>query len=203
MDANVTQDPEAGIFDDARAALVYALTYRSPQTTSLAVVLQKGPLGRAHGLAGFAAAGQAGMILAQLARRPDREILALVLSSMNHNKSCHCGSPCCSGWRPDPVWTNAAVEMGDYLHEDLAGRIMYRAVRQALIERYFGYRRITLEEIAERCAISKRSVEEHAACVNRALKELKGRSWHAFAQALTEAGYLLVSDYPPSGSDKK
>ena len=193
MDANVRTDVEAGIFQDAYEALVFALKFEWPHPT-LARILQSGPLGRAHGLVGYTGAGQAGMILAQLGRLPDPQILALVARSTNHHARCECGRPCCSGWHPDPVWTNAITELGETLHAELAGQVMYRQVRQAIIERFFGYKKVTIKAIAEKCAIPERTMNEHVACVNRALKDLEGRGWHAFSDALMTAGFLIVSD---------
>ncbi len=203
MDANVTQDPEAGIFEDARRALMFALQHEMPPATSLARLMRGTPLGRTVGLAGFACAAQAGMIFAQLDRLPDAEILALVARSADHHRSCDCGSPCCSKYRPNEVWTKATGKLDRYLDEKLAGHVIHRRVRQHIIQRHFHYHTVTIEALAEACALSKRTVEEQAACIRRALRDIEGAGWHTFSEALTAAGYILISDYPIPKINKK
>lgn len=180
-----------GIFRSAHEAIVFALNYSGQQyaMSPFARLMQEGALGSGRGLAGLDGAGQAGMVIAELAKLDYYPAVALIARCATRQIKCDCHSTCCSGWRVNEIWRQAISIMTDHAMTALAGELSNRAVRQASVQKHFGHK-VTIQEIADDAGIHRETAGKQHAKIVAALKSLESRAWATFSDAVEAAGMI-------------
>lgn len=181
-----------GIFRSAHEAVVFALNYSGQQyaMSPFARLMQDGALGSGRGLAGLDGAGQAGMVIAELAKLDYYLAVALIARCATRQIKCDCHSACCSGWRINELWRQAISIMTDHAMTALAGELSSRVVRQASVQKHFG-QKVTIQEIADDAGIHRETAGKQHAQIVAAMKALESRAWQSFSEALEAAGMLM------------
>ncbi len=191
MDAN----QHDGIFKSAHEAIVFAVNFGGQQyaMSPMARLMQLGPIGSGRGLGGLDGAGQAGMVIAELCEIEYFSALSLIARCSSSKSRCVCESPCCSGWRENPVWREAINQLTDYVMPALAGSFSARALRVASVKKNFGDK-ITIQEIAEDVGVHRDTASDQHAKVVKMLKALESKAWADFTSRLETCGMLIKSE---------
>lgn len=181
-----------GIFKDAKEAIVFALHFSDQQyaKSPMAMFLTRGEHGSGRGLSGLDGSGQAGMVYAEIIRLHYAEALALIARCSAKRLRCTCGSPCCSKWMPNPIWSMATSQLCDVAVAAVGTGISSRAIRLASTEKFFG-QKLSIQEIADFCSVSRKTAGEHHAKIKEFLKDLEGRAWFNFTDRMESAGMLI------------
>ncbi|CAB3730853.1 hypothetical protein [Paraburkholderia rhynchosiae] len=188
-----------GIFKDAKEAIVFSLNFSDQQyaKSPMALLLKHGAHGSGRGLSGLDGSGQAGMVFAEIIRLDYHESIALIARCSAKRLRCTCGSPCCSKWTPNPIWTMATSQLCDHALLAVGTGISSRAIRLASTQKFFG-QKLSIQEIADYCSVSRKTAGEHHARIKEFLKDLEGRAWFSFTARLEDAGMLIRDDEPVS-----
>lgn len=184
-----------GIFHSAHESVVFALNYCEQQSamSPMAKILQQGALGAGRGLVGLDGAGQAGMVMAEIGRLADTNYfmaVSLIARCAVEKNRCTCGRPCCSRWKPNPLWRESINQLSDYVLSHLSGSLSSRVLRIASVEKHFG-RKVSIEQIAEDCGVHRNTAGTQNNAIRKCLKDLEGNAWSAYTEALEEAGMLI------------
>lgn len=184
-----------GIFYSAHESVVFALNYCEQQSamSPMAKLVQQGSYGSGRGLVGLDGAGQAGMVMAEiekLSRQNYYMAVALIARCTHDRIRCNCGQPCCSRWRPNPLWREAVNQLGDYVLTHLSANVSSRVLRLTVVGKHFG-RKVSIEHIAEDCGVHRNTAGQQANSIRKALKDLEGRAWEIYTNALIDAGMLI------------
>jgi hypothetical protein len=182
----------AGIMKSAKEAVVFALNYTDQQyaLSPMAAFLKHSGGGSGRGLNGLDGAGQAGMVWAEIACLPYYQALAIIARCTAHRLRCTCGSPCCSGWRANEMWTQVTSQLCDHSLQALAGHVSNRRLRLASTEKVFGAK-VTLDEVAVKVGVSKSTAARQHAKIKDLLRTLEHHGWEALTAALEEKGMLI------------
>lgn len=170
------------LFTDSRSALRFAFSYSTQQYALTPMAkLMRGHVGSGKGLVGNDGAGQAGMLRERLdSTLSGLQVAILVARFAPAWLPCDCRRSCCSGRRRNPEWELAIVYLTEDLVSVLAGCVSHRQLRRFLIERYFGSdkdafgRKVTMEALAEKCGVSRRTVTSHDAKLRAYLRGTRG-----------------------------
>nr|WKF58809.1 hypothetical protein HUO10_003310 [Paraburkholderia busanensis] len=181
-----------GIFKDAKEAIVFALHFSDEQyaKSPMAMFLARGAHGSGRGLSGLDGSGQAGMVMAEIIRLNYAEALTLIARCSAKRLRCTCGSPCCSKWTPNPIWTMATSQLCDVSLSAVGTGMSSRAIRLAATEKFFG-QKLSIQEIADFCSVSRKTAGEHNARIKEFLKDLEGLAWFNFTDRMESAGMLI------------
>lgn len=170
------------LFKSTHDALRFAFSYSTQQYAQTPMSkLMRGSVGSGKGLVGNDGAGQAGMLRERIDQALSGLDVAIVVARFATPwLPCDCRSPCCSGRRRNAEWEAAIAYLTEELVSVLAGTVSHRQLRRFLIERYFGAdkdlfgRKITLEAIAERCCVNRKTAASHDAKLRQFLRGTKG-----------------------------
>jgi len=152
------------LFSSAHAALTFAFNHTAQvyDRPLMARLASKPRPGTGKGLGGTDGAGQAGMILAKMDQLTELHQLIILARFLPQTACCsHCGS---DAWDADWLAVIRKISDAAMLHGVLSGHIIHRAVRDALVMRYFANKanrkRILLGTIAAKAGISDRTVTD-------------------------------------------
>ena len=194
-----------GIMRSAREAMVFALNYSDQQyaLSPMAMFLKHEHAGSGRGLKGLDGAGQSGMVWAEITQLEYYQALALIARCTQHRFRCRCGSPCCSGWRPNEIWKEVTSQLCDYAVTALGGELSNRRVRLASTEKAFGAKlmlattervfgaKTTLDDVADHASVSRTTAARQHAKVLDCLRTLEHKGWEKLTAALEEKGMLI------------
>ena len=154
------------IFDSTRSAVVFALGFSTQQygATPLSK-LQRNRIGSGKWLVGMDGAGQAGMVLAQIARLGKTDRAVIVARFAPRFEPC----PCCGGERPIAIWREAIEHLAMCCILSGVSNIRFRS---DLVEKYFGVP-VRLNDLAERYAMNRNTVSEHYRIMARQLSDME------------------------------
>lgn len=181
-------DIDGTLFRTARGALLFATNYAHGQTKKPFLVKMMGGGRAGRGLGGLDGAGQAGMILAALARLPKVQQALLVARYTAAVTPCSCRAPCCKGYREAPEWS-AAVE---FLIEDVlqfTGTISHYRLRRALVMRFLGIRH-SFVDVAKQCGINRDTASDRYKKVKEYLGDQEKKAYWAMEGYLKGAGIV-------------
>lgn len=190
------------LFKSAAGALRFAFNYSHQQyDRPLMNRLATPPGGQGKGLAGQDGAGQAGMILSRLGKLSNLHRAVLAVRFAPRGFRCACGSTCCSGWKSNLAWEEAASAVGAYATEAIPGGAGRYRLRTELVRRFYGAGG-TLAEVAEKMEVSLRTVEKESPLVDgwlRGYRVKTTRKWvvgvdslamRAAESLLSESGFI-------------
>lgn len=130
-------------------------------------------------------AATAGFILRHLERLDLRHRTILLGVAIRAYNPCSCGSPCCSGRRPDPRW-NEAVRQACYLIQD-ADDIMVNPAKRglstqpelriSLVKQYFTKAFDSQAWMAATFKLSPTTVALHKTLLDAWLARVEGEAW--------------------------
>lgn len=157
------------LFASANGALVFAFNFSGQAYDRHTMNRMAAPsLGNGKGLVGLDGAGQAGMILAEVKGMGKMAEAILIARLAPRSTGCECRASCCSGQKPNKVWTDAIAFLSDHIRTTaLAGCIANGLMRREYVVRYFTRKddRISLEDLAKKYEIDRKTVSAHAAKV--------------------------------------
>lgn len=181
-----------GIFTSAEEAITFACNYSSQQyaLSPMAKILQQGAYGSGRGLVGLDGAGQAGMVLAEIATLDYWQIVALVARKAIKSESCNCGSPCCRGWRMTELFREAISQLADQVAREARDVLPVHAFRAAVLRKHFGEKVHVLDE-AEKLGIDEHPANRHATTIRKWIRELEKNGLTALSERLDEVGMLM------------
>lgn len=136
-----------------------------------------------HGLSGLDGAGQAGIILGKLQSLGDFAYSLAAARYLPHTMECHCGAPCCTGWRQAPEWRQAIDTIAAEATHLLPHRRPMLMVRRAVVLRYFG-EKANFSEIAKTCRVDRDTVSHHANIVKGFIRASEHRMRAEMADSL-------------------
>jgi len=163
---------EAGLppFDSMHAALMFAFhhssqTYARPTMNRMA---SPAPAS-GHGLGGLDGAAQAGMIRAEVAALGRLAEAIIIARIAPHGTPCHCGSPCCSGRRPNREWIDAIAWLADHIRRTaLNGCTANAVLRHEYVRRHFTRKadRVSIDALASRHGLNRNTISSHTGKVS-------------------------------------
>lgn len=184
---------DGALFNSAHAALVFAFNSPGSQSRSLMMMMASPAVGGGKGLIGLDAAAQAGMIRAEVQALGSPAEAILIARIAPRWQPCSCRSACCSGRRGNTEWTNAISVLADRVRTTaLAGCVSNSILRREYVVRYFTPRdgRGTMDAIAGRNDVNRKTVEAHVGRVAKTLKELESAAQNAIEDRLMAAGIV-------------
>lgn len=147
-------EQEEPMFRDVYEALKFAFNFSHGQVKKPLIAYFSGGSRRSRGLVGQDGAAQAGLILAEVSKLPEKHSQYILAARFAKQfVECNCCVVCCSGQKPNQVWVDAISEVTDYVVCALSGISNYR-LRRSLVERYFGAK-ATFSVIAERNRVNR------------------------------------------------
>jgi hypothetical protein len=194
----VNEDP---LFASAHAALTFAFNYAPEQyaPSTMANLIKGGTLGSGKGLVGMDGAGQAGMILCEVARLGDRRDekaftgeshpYFLAARFAPHNMPCSCRNPCCVGYKPTNAFTEAMFWITHAAVEQLHDTSVNYRLRRGLVLRFYGERQ-NMSELAKFAGVHRDSASQHNAKLLPWLRQEDGAAMHAAIYRLKEIGMV-------------
>lgn len=170
------------LFKNSHEALRFAFSYSMQQYALTPMSkLMRGQIGGGKGLVGTDGAGQSGMLRERLDSGLSGLHGAILVARFAPPwLPCDCRSQCCSGRRSNPEWGAAVSYLTDELVSVLAGSASHRQLRKFLIERYFGAdkdalgRKLTMEMLADKCGVNRKTAASHDAKLRQFLRGTKG-----------------------------
>lgn len=182
------------LFSSAHAALVFALNYSGqaydrPMMNRLAAPAT----GSGKGLAGLDGAAQSGMIRAEIKALGKLAEAILIARIAPRWMPCACRAACCSGRTPNCEWTDAVAILADMVRTTaLAGCTAHGLLRRAYIVRYMTAKdaRCTIEEIASRYEINRKTAEAHYGKVSKYLRATEAAAEAAIDDRLRTVGMV-------------
>jgi len=177
-------------FKHANEALRFAFSFNYGNTSLPPIAKLAGLSGKGRGLSGIDGAAYSGLVKAHVERLDKHKGWILTARFAPHSEPCGCKSPCCSGARPNKVWSGAIENLVNYVLVNAGGsRIDHYHLRKALVGRYFGVR-VSFLDISARCGVDRDTASHRhskiVACLSieekRAMLEVEGN--------LVEAGLI-------------
>jgi hypothetical protein len=157
------------LFKTANGALVFAFNFSSQAYDRPTMNRMAAPsLGNGKGLVGLDGAAQAGFVLAEVKAMGKFAEAILIARLAPRSTNCECRASCCSGRKPNRVWTDAIAFLADHVRTTaLAGCVANGMMRREYVVRYFAKRdeRTSLEELADKHDIARQTVSAHASKV--------------------------------------
>lgn len=176
-------------FENARQAVAWAVD-------EARVVLQRSSLyrrsGQTEGLAGYEAAGHAGMIVSRVRELREPRTSLIVSDASKTKLTCECRRPCCSGYRFNPLWTDATASIAEWWVRTQEPHCARPRLVLACVRRYCG-EHIGMEAIAKRNAVGRTSAVEMNGRVVKPLKELKEAAWRELESVLAASGIVATT----------
>ena len=174
------------IFDSTRSAVVFALGFSTQQygATPLSK-LQRNRIGSGKGLVGMDGAGQAGMVLAQIARLGQTDRAFIVARFAPRFEPC----PCCGGERPIAIWREAIEHLAMWCILSGVSNIRFR---RDLVAKYFGVP-VRINDLAERYALNRNTVGAHYRLLARQLFDIESRA-QTFADEALRSNGMVASE---------
>lgn len=142
---------------------------------------------------------QAGVIWHALRPLSGAPLAALVARAVPRTVPCACRRPCCSGHRPNQLWTEAVdILCAAALSAGIAPQRY--DVRRAVIVRVYGKRR-TNRELAADLSLDEHVIGRHARDIEvwlgaRGREGLEPDAWTSAGRMLSDAGVLAGSPEP-------
>ena len=183
---------EEGLFKSTHNAVVFALnqqygTFQRPMINRMAY-----PSAIGHGIGGYDAAAQAGMVLAEMKKLGFIREAIIIARSAPKRRPCDCGSRCCSKSYENKDWKEAIFLINNHLRDMAYMKNLTFQLRDALIRKYFGSEE-QQNKIAERCFVHRDTV---AVQYSRAVKELtllEKSAWRKIDEYLIQCGMIESS----------
>lgn len=154
------------LFNSAHSALVFAFNFSGQAYDRPTMNRMAAPsLGNGKGLVGLDGAAQAGFILAEVKALGKMAEAILIARLAPRSTPCMCRAACCSGQKPNKVWTDAIAFLSDHVRTTaLAGCIANGMMRREYVVRYFTRKddRTSLEDLAKKYDIDRHTVSAHA-----------------------------------------
>lgn len=172
------------IFETARSAVVFALGFSSEQYgQSPLAKLQRGCIGAGKGLVGMDGAGQAGMVLAEIARLDGAQRSAIIARFSPRFEIC----PCCGGQKPLEQWQTAVEHLAWVC---VPAGVSNHRVRRGLVAKFFGASGIDFVSLGEQCNVHRKTVAAHYQVISKKLQEVEASAQTALYAALQEKGMV-------------
>lgn len=216
----MTAAADAPLFESTRAALRFALNHQqslpSPVMTRMMVkhsrlklieladgrkiqVSTKRGRPKDEQLKGLDGSGQAGLILASVARLQHAQQLVVIARSLPATLTCNCRRPCCRGRKPNPEWAEPIERICEYLRDEAAlskvrgkkGLGTHPALRRALVEKHFmPGRDMTLEQLARMFDLTEKTVSTHQKPIRAWLEAQEAAAWSALDERMSVSGLV-------------
>ncbi len=163
------------LFPSAHAALMFAhwFAHQAGPAPTAHAKLMRGPVGSGKGLAGLDGAGQAGMILAEVAT------LAPILRAVITARFAPEFSPEYRAAIVKVLLPHAAAQLGSGINS--------RRLVGDLVQRYFGVK-VQHADLAERHELSESAIRAKWRPIRERLRADEARSWEAISDRLRIAG---------------
>ncbi len=181
-----------GIFRSAEEAITFACNYSSQQyaMSPIAKLLQGPARGSGRGLVGLDAAGQAGMVFAELQRIDYWQLTALLTDRVSRSERCECRRSCCRGWKSNSIFEEAVNQLADYVAFTVTPVPPIKEFRVSVIMKYFGEKSDPLE-VAKNLGIKKSAAERHITVIRKCVRDLQKDGLTALSTRLDEIGMLI------------
>lgn len=173
------------MFRSAREAVRWALSDERAviDASSLYAGIGKG------GLAGYDAAGQAGIILAYVRRLNAPRSSMVIAQAASPKLPCSCRRNCCSGWRSNRTWAEAVGEVAQWWIQAHDPKCPRPRLVMACLRRHFG-ERIDLESIRRRNGCGRDVVMTVNGEALKVIKPAKELAWQEIESVLMEVGIV-------------
>lgn len=192
-------------FDSVHAALTYAFNFSEQQypETTLAKMMRKAQeedvgdheIGTGRGLTGVDGAGQAGMVLAEIARAPDDHRNAVFARYCKRSRTCgHCGNR----YALTEEWKAAIIGLAEFSVDHLDPKtkdgggkrvIVDVRLRHDLVAAYFG-KKANYTKLADQYGLDRHTVASYYATIAKALKTLEFAAQDQLHWKLVAAGMI-------------
>lgn len=154
---------------------------------------------RQAALRGLDAAGQAALILRQLAKLDEQQQVILTGLLTHPYDPCACGSPCCSGKRLTRRYAEAFKRACEIV--DQAGDLLRREgkksqlsdqprLRKLLVAQFLNGQTATLTDLAHEAEVSMATAAKHRDWVMTILSQIEDDAWLEIDPILVEAGIV-------------
>jgi len=183
----VVQDP---LFRSVRGALTFAYNFSHGTMKASALAgMMGGARPKGRGLGGLDGAAQSGMIKFEVQQLGTVASNILAARFEVQRLPCACKSECCNGWRVNPDWMVAVMNVSSLAHGQVDGLSHNIRVRIAIVKRYFGAKD-SLGEIARQCGIDRDTASVHANKANKWLTEQERMALYAIEDQLKAGGVV-------------
>lgn len=192
MGQSASAEVIAPLFSSAHSALVFAFSFscRAYYDRPIMNRMATQAIGSGKGLAGLDGAAQAGMLRAEVRALGNLHEALLIARIAPRSTPCSCGSPCCSGRRPNLEWVDAVAWLSGYARDAvLAGRVIDYRIARGCVEMYFASS-LTVTKLADRCGVSRNTVGAYLARVRKMLRDSESLAQHAIDERLRMAGVI-------------
>lgn len=146
--------------------------------------------GGGNGFFGVDAAGQAGMILGEVASLGNPGMWVIQARYSPRSIPCACRSACCSGRKTGKEYKTAIGELQQAVLGELSGCLSSYRLRVGLVGKYFG-ESINFRELAEYCRVDRDTASDHNSRVTRYLKSAEARAWREISDRLLACEGLI------------
>lgn len=180
------------LFSTVEDALVFA--FRHPQGNigrPLSSRMADGPRRLANGLGGDDAAGQAGLILAELRSLGEASYALAASRYLPKAIPCHCKRTCCTGWQRNPEWVRAIEAVTAAASNAIPHRRILLNLRQAVVLRHFG-EKVSFSEIAKQCRVDRDTASAHAKSVGDYIRRLDAEMRANLYEAFSTGGLIAA-----------
>jgi hypothetical protein len=181
---------EQSLFRSVESALAFAFSERYvylPQ--SPASRMASTPSRSGNGLGGIDGYAQAGMILANVSALGELQAAILTARFSPPLGECHCGAPCCKGFRHNLRWLAAVATVSEFVGLEVPAILPYKRLREGIIRKHFGDK-VRLGEVADNCGVHRNTASNHASRVLAALKEEEKRARFEIRAVLEGSGVV-------------
>lgn len=184
------------VFRDVVHALRYAYSFNSQQYGKSLMARMYGPPGSGRGLSGIDGAGQAGFILAEVAKLQLVQQAVLFVRYSPSDFPCSCGALCCSKRRPNREWTVTIEWLAEHTAVLFSGCLSNVRLRRVLVRDVLLGEKMDYTALGKQFGVDRHTVAKHALCIKTALigtRHQKGEFDRAFERAdelLREAGIV-------------
>lgn len=186
------------LFESSHAALRFAYGQRGPTCDRPTVSRMAAPAGgTGRGLGGLDGSAQAGMIRQEVKAFGRLDEALLIGRHGPQHSPCECGSPCCSGRRPNREWVEAVLFLADHMRETaLANCTTTSLQRVAYVSRYFTPKglRDSVESLAERFDRDRTTISSHYGRVSKLLGGTEARKNKPAEPGMEDLARQLADD---------